>query len=281
MIIDTHLHFWDLTTYLDESRSWLRNHPHLLRNFLPADLAPEFAACGVDSGVIVEAARDSHELNLWWLDLAAHYDHIGAVVGGCALEQENLADWFDEYSASPYFVGVRTTPAGPATQWWENPATQRGLRELSRRDLSLDLLVGYEAFPAVGQIAAHHPNLRIILDHCAHPPFRDGKLDEWQIALRPLAAYPNIHIKYSSFLLYTHPDSSVERLTPLAHFLLETFGVERMMWGSNWPVELVGGSYAEAFALMQACAEPLSESERAALYGGNAARFYRVKPPVE
>ena len=275
-VIDTHLHFWDLVTYETASRSWLASNPAIHRNFLPPDLKPHFDACGIDSGVIIEAARDSHRLNRWWLSLAEQYEYIGAVVVGCRLEQDDLADWFDDYSASPYFVGVRTTPAGPSDQWWENPATQRGLQELVRRDLSLDLLVGYESYPAVAQIAGHYPHLRIILDHCAHPPLREGNLEEWRTALTPLADYPNIHIKYSSFLLYSYPDSAVERLRPLADFLRTTFGLERMMWGSNWPVELLGGSYETALATMQAGIEPLSAEERAALFGGNAARFYRV-----
>jgi L-fuconolactonase len=276
MIIDTHLHFWDLDTYETASRSWLERNPPIHRTFLPPDLKPHFAACGVDRGVIVEAARDSHALNRWWLSLAEQYEYIGAVVAGCTLEQDDLAAWFDDYSQSRSFVGVRTTPAGPSVQWWENPATQRGLQELVRRDLSLDLLVGYETYPAVAQMAAHYPGLRMILNHCAHPPIREDRLDEWRAALRPLAAYPNIHIKYSSLLLYSYPDSALERLRPVADFLLETFGIARMMWGSNWPVELLGGTYEQAFQTLQACVEPLTEGERAALFGGNAAVFYRV-----
>ena len=275
-MIDTHLHFWDLATYATSSYTWLAAHPAICRNFLPPDLKPHFDACGVQSGVIVEAARDSHDLNRWWLALAEQYAYIGAAVLGCTLEQENLADWFDEYSHSPYFVGVRTAPAGPPEQWLENAATARGLHELVRRDLSLDLLVGYASFPAVGALAARYPTLRIILDHCAHPPFRENQLDAWAKALALLAVYPNIHIKYSSFLLYTYPDSAPARLRPVAEFLLETFGVARLIWGSNWPVELLGGTYAEALHTMQTCIGPLSEAETAALYHDNAAAFYRV-----
>jgi L-fuconolactonase len=273
-IVDTHLHFWDLATY--HRTGWMRDRTLLLQNYLPPDLKPEFDTCGVDYGIIVEAARDSHSLNLWWLSLAEKYPYIGAVVGGCALEQGNLAEWFDAYAESPYFVGVRTIPAGPAEQWSENPETARGLRELTRRGWSLDLLVGYETYPAVGELARAHPDLPIILDHCAHPPIREKRLDAWQDALAPLAAYPNIHIKYSSLLLYSYPDTDVEQLRPLTNFLFERFGVERMMWGSNWPVELLGGTYTQAFAVMQTCAEHLSAAERAQLFGGNAARFYRV-----
>ena len=117
----------------------------------------------------------------------------------------------------------------------------------------------------------------MILDHCANPPIREGKLDIWREMLKPLVDYPNIHIKYSSALLYIYPDINQARVQPVADFLFEHFGVARMMWGSNWPVELLGGTYEEALEMMQTCAPPLSKTEEAALYGGNATSFFRVR----
>jgi L-fuconolactonase len=273
-VIDTHLHFWDLATYGNEE--WLKSTPVIHRSFLPSDVKTHFDACGVDLGVIVEAGR-LHRLNLWWLDVAARYDFLGAVVAGGALEQDDLTAWLDAYRESPYFVGVRTSPAGPPESWEDNSATDGGLRELARRDLSLDLLLGHEAFPAVARLAARHPSLRIILDHCAHPPIREGQLDRWRDLLAPLAVYDNIWVKYSSLLLYPWPESSIDRLRPIAALLMEHFGISRLAWGSNWPVELLGGSYEQAFQAMCAAAEPLTQDERAALLGGNAASFYRVR----
>jgi L-fuconolactonase len=273
-VIDTHLHFWDLATYGHDE--WLRKQPAIHRSFLPADLEPELERVGVDLGVLVEAAHD-HRLNLWWLSLAAEVDWIGAVVVGAELEQEDLTARFDEYAGSEYFVGMRTTPAGPPERWAGNPATERGLREMVRRDLSLDLLVGHASFGAVAEIAARYPSLRIILDHCAHPPIREGQLDAWREQLAPLAAHENIWVKYSSLLLYSYPDSGQERLRPVAQFLLERFGVDRMAWGSNWPVELLGGSYEQAYRAMTEAVAPLTVAERSALMGGTAARFYKVR----
>jgi L-fuconolactonase len=274
-MIDTHLHFWDLDTY--QHQSWLKGQPILQRNWLPPDLKPEFDACGVTSGVIIEAGKDDHALNLWWLELAEEYEYIGAAVLGCSLEHPNLTSWLDEYQQSSYFVGLRSNPTGAPESWEDNAATQKGLSELAQRNLSLDLLLGYQTFAAVGELAATHPTLRIILDHCAHPPLREGELREWAAALEPLVAYPNIHIKYSSLLLYSYPDSEEARLRGVTDFLFAHFGVERMMWGSNWPVELLGGSYWDAFTAMRSCAEPLTGEERRALFFDNAKRFYRVQ----
>ncbi|MEX1018870.1 MAG: amidohydrolase family protein [Litorilinea sp.] len=277
-VIDTHLHFWDLATY--PRTGWIEDKPLLYRNYLPEDVKPHFDACSVNYGVIVEAARDSHEMNLWWLELAAEYEYIGAVVAGCSLEQDDLAEWFDAYAESAYFVGVRTSPAGAPDQWLTNAATRRGLDALNRRELRLDLLLGYETFAAVAELAAAYPDLGIMLNHCAHPPIREDGFAAWAAALEPLVQHPNIMVKYSSLLLYSYPDSQLERLRPYTNFLLEHFGPTRLAWGSNWPVELLGGSYVEAFGVMDALAVDLSPDERAAVFGGNAQAFYRVASPA-
>jgi L-fuconolactonase len=173
---------------------------------------------------------------------------------------------------------VRSAPAGPPETWASNPDTARGLNELARRDLGLDVLVTYEAFEAVSQLAAKHPSLRIILDHCGGPPLREGQLDAWRAHLAPLAGQPNIYMKYSSLLLYAEPDISVERIQPVAEALMQAFGPQRLLWGSNWPVELMGGTYEQSFNTMHAALQPLTTTaERQAIYGGNAASFYRVR----
>ncbi len=276
MVVDTHLHFWDLATYSDTD--WMKDQPAIFRNFLPEDVKPHFEACGVDRGVIIEATRTSHALNLWWLALAERYPYIGAVAAGCFLEQPDLSAWLDEYAHSPYFVGIRTQPVGAPADWAGNPDTARGLIELVRRDLSLDLLVTYEAFDGAWQLAAAHPSLRVIVDHCGGPPLREGQLEAWRRHLAPLAAQPNIVMKYSSLLLYAAPELTIQRVRPVAEFLVQTFGPQRLLWGRNWPVELLGGSYEQSFQVSRAALEPLTNvAERAAIFGGNAAQFYRVR----
>ncbi len=276
-VVDTHLHFWDFANYRGHDE-WLHDQPSINRNFLPPEIKAHFDACGVNKGVIIEAARTSHALNLWWLGLAEQYEYLGAVAVGCFLEQADLTDRLDEYGHSPYFVGIRTALAGPPESWIGNPATQRGLREMARRGLSLDLLVGYEAFGAVRQLAQQHPTLRVIIDHCGSPPIREGRMDAWRRELAPLALAPNVFVKYSSLLFYLTPNVALDQIRPIAEDLVSHFGAERLLWGSNWPVELLGGSYEEAFRLMRAGLEPLlSVSELAAVMGGNAMAFYQVK----
>src|SRR5438876_11437118 len=123
-VIDTHLHFWDLATY--DHDDWLKSSPEINRSFLPDDLKPHFEACGVDRGVIIEAARDVHRLNLWWLQLAAEHEIIGAVAVGCSLEQESLPAWLDEYGQGAYFAGVGASAAAPPGELPGQPEHRRG-----------------------------------------------------------------------------------------------------------------------------------------------------------
>ncbi len=242
-------------------------------------MQPHFEACGVHSGIIVEAGRDSHALNLWLLQLAHDYDYIGAVVAGCWVDNAKIAGWLDEYMESRYFVGVRTHPPGNPESWMQNKAVHHLLNQLMHRNLSLDLFVTHDMFSGVTQLAAHYSDLPIIINHCANPPFRDGDLAAWKANLEPLKTYPNIYIKYSSTLFDLYPKSPgrfIERLRPVTDFLLDCFGVARMLWGSNWPVEMRGGSYEELFHNMRSLASDLSQPEQALLYGGNAGRVYRI-----
>jgi L-fuconolactonase len=277
-IIDTAVHLWDAATYHRMHGDWLDARPELKRSWLPADLEHDLAACGVRQAVIIEAARDRHELNLWWLELAQRHAFLGPVVAGGKLEQPDLAAWLDAYTRSEHFAGIRTMPAGAPSEWGENPATARGLAELARRDLCLELLVGWRAFAAVAALADAYPHLCIILDHCGMPPFAGGPEEwaAWSAGFQALAQRPNVTVKYASLLLYAEPVRDLARLRPPAEFLLETFGPSRLMWGSNWPVELRYGSYRDTFDVMQACAGPLSPAEQAELYGGAARHAYRI-----
>lgn len=122
--------------------------------------------------------------------------------------------------------------------------------------------------------ARRHEGLTFVLNHCGLPPFRDGDLTPWERHVRALAAIPNVVVKYSSFFLHCHPRCDPEQLRRAAGVLFEAFGSDRLLWGSNWPPELVGGSYGEAFAAMLDSAPALSAGERAQVLRHNAVRIY-------
>ena len=273
-VVDSHVHFWDFSVYT--RKDWLQDKPRLLRNFLPKDLKPDLDRCGVDLCVVVEAAKNSDQCNLWWMELAKECPYIGAVVAGCYLEQEDLSEWLDKYGDYEEFAGVRATPEGPPEEWDSSRKAKQGLSALSKRDLSLDLLLWYKQLSAVGPLAAEFPDLRLVLNHCSHPPLEGELQAAWKSALLPLARHQNVYMKYSSPLMNARGRMPERDLTSLVGFLFDVFGPERMIWGSNWPVEIQWDTYEESWDLSHRCLPSLSERERQAVFGGNAARVYRI-----
>ena len=273
--IDTHVHFWELAGYRGYD-GWFRGRDYLRRDYLPHHLRPELAAIGAAGAVIVGAAPDSHRHNLEWGAMCEQHPDVLGLVGSYSMTSPRLGEWLDAYAGRPWFLGIRSQPQLPPDRWDEDAAADRGARELRRRGLVLDILVEHTLIPAVGGFARRHEELTLVLNHCGLPPFRDGDLGLWERHVRALAAVPNVVVKYSSFFLHCHPRCDPEQLRRAAGVLFEAFGSERLLWGSNWPPELVGGSYGEAFATMLDSAPTLTASERARVLRDNAVRVYRL-----
>lgn len=271
--IDTHIHFWQIADY-GPFKGWFGDKVFLDQDYLPADLEPHLAACDAESAIIVGAAPDSDAQNRWYMDLAEAHDSVCAVVGSYTFDYESLAESLDQFTARPAFVGIRARPAAPPDLWLEDANAKQGMSELRRRDLKLDVLVDHTLLPAVGMFAAQHDDVPFIVNHCGLPPFRDGDLALWGKNMAALAAIPNVVVKYSSFFLHCYPNCERELLQQAAELLFESFGVERLFWGSNWPPELIGGTYRKAYDLMLGCAGQLSDDEYNLVFRENAERVY-------
>ncbi|MDP9375732.1 MAG: amidohydrolase family protein [Chloroflexota bacterium] len=275
--VDAHNHFWDIER---SDLYWMAPEApelaRLRRSFTPPDLKPEMDAVGVDRSVIVQAAR-SRRGNLWWLELAERYDYVGAVVGWVDPEAPDVGTVLDEYRRHPAFRGVRTTAENVADpDWLARPGVRRGIGEVARRGLALDLLVRTEHLPHVPRLAEEHPDLRMVVDHLAKPPIASGDLGLWRERLEALVPYPRVWCKVSGLLTEAGPEPTAERIRPVVEFALERFGAGRLMWGSDWPVCLLAADYRTTYETVAAALGPLPAADRAALFGGNAARFYEL-----
>jgi len=273
--IDTHVHFWKIVDYQPYA-SWFQDKTFLNQDFVPGDLAPHLSNAGVESALIVGAAPDSHEHNLWCGSLVEGHDTVGGLIGSYSLEHDNLPSWLDDFANKPWFVGIRARPAAPPEDWASDSRAALGIAELKRRGLTLDMLLDHSLLPAVAPLAAKHPDLPIVINHCGLPPFREGDLSVWAKNITELAALPNIFVKYSSFFLHCYPDCDRAQLQRAADVLFESFGTERLLWGSNWPPELVGGTYQNAFDTMLACAGKLSDREFNRVFRENARAVYKL-----
>jgi L-fuconolactonase len=256
MVIDAHHHVWDLTV---RDQPWLADPDRaaIRRNFGLDDLRPAAEAAGVRSTVLVQTVTEPGETPEM-LALAAADPLVGAVVGWTDLTSPAVADELARI-ADRHLAGVR----------WFSPGLDvlPGLRALADAGLCCDLLIRPHQLPAATEAAAAVPGLTMVLDHMGIPPERTADLEPWTTSLRAFAAQPNTVCKLSGLV----------GLAPsVADTVLEAFGPDRVMFGSDWPVCLLAASYARVMELARASTARLSEAEREAVFAGTAARVYRI-----
>lgn len=277
-VIDTHVHFWDIersdlywmTPELEEQLRPLR------RSFSPEDLDAQRQAAGVDQIVIVQAARSAWD-HAWWFSLVERYPWIVAVVGWVDLEAPDVGEQLDRYRQHPAFRGVRATAENvPDPDWLASSSVQRGIAAVAERGLTLDLLVRVQHLPHVPRLAERFPTLTLVVDHLAKPPIASGDLAQWRERITALIPYPNVWCKLSGLLTEAGPNATAETIRPVVEFALEHFGPSRLLWGSDWPVATLAADYLTTFRTYQTLTAALSEAERAAIFGGNAQRVYRL-----
>ncbi len=271
MRLDAHQHFW---SYDAAQYPWIPLGSPLHRSWLPADLAALQAPLGFDGSIAVQA-RQTLEETRWLLELADSHPQVRAVVGWVDLRSDRVADQLAQFAPHPKFVGVRHVVQDEPADFMLGADFQRGLAKLADLNLSYDLLIYPQQLPAAIAVAERFPAQRFVLDHLAKPQVKRGELEPWASQLRRLAACPNVHCKVSGLLTEAdHQTWQPGQFQPYLDTAFAAFGVERLMYGSDWPVCLLAGSYRQAFAVVDDYAQALTAEQRTALFGGNAAQFY-------
>ncbi len=275
MRIDAHHHFW---TYTEAEFGWIGDEmASIRRDFGPEDLAGEAAAAGID-GVVTVQARTSVEETDWLLDLYGRHRLMRGVVGWLPLCADDLSAHLDRYAGHPGLVGVREILQAMPDAFLNDPAFNRGVGLLAARGLSYDLLLVERQLEAVLPFVDRHPELTMVLDHIAKPRLREGILQPWADQIRELAKRPHVSCKLSGMV--TEADLrhwTPTQLRPYFDVVLEAFGPDRLLVGSDWPVCLAACGYAQWFGLLDAWISECSAEERAAIWGRNAVRIYNLK----
>jgi L-fuconolactonase len=277
MKIDAHQHFWQpgrgdygwLTPELGE----------LYRDFLPADLAPLLFAAGVERTIAVQAAPTLAETR-YLLTLAAREPSIGGVVGWVPMLAAEAPALIAEFARDPKFKGVRPMLQDLSNDdWIANPALAPAVEALLVHDLSFDALIFARHVDALETFAMRFPQLRIVVDHGAKPPIRDGHAGwrTWADGVTRLARLPQLHCKLSGLVTEAASGWTEMTLKPYVDHLLASFGPTRLMWGSDWPVLNLNGDYLDWNSVAKLLLASLSGVERDAVFGGNAKEFYRVR----
>jgi len=274
MTIDSHQHFW---RYTPAEYPWMKPEWPIRRDFLPPDLAREMAKVGIEGCVAVQAQQTVAEAH-WLLSLADAHPFIRGVVGWVDLQSERVEEQLAELARHPRFVGVRhVVQDEPDDNFMLRPAFQRGIGRLRQFNLAYDLLVFPKQLPAAIQLVANFPEQRFVLDHIAKPPIAAGTLSPWREQLRELAAAPNVWCKVSGMVTEAKWDGwRAEDFRPYLDVVFEAFGAERLMFGTDWPVATLAGTYEQVHRLAADYASGLSAEARAKFFGGNAVGFYRL-----
>jgi L-fuconolactonase len=277
MIIDSHQHF------LFPSRTeyaWLQGEDMapLRRDFVPADLRPLLKASGVDKTILVQT-HSSLDETYEFLKIAANTDFVAGVVGWVDLTDPAIEDVLDQILASAngnYLVGLRhQVHDEPDPDWLLRPDVQYGIAMLSRRNLAYDFLTRSRELPACLETAQIHPTTRFVIDHIAKPNIAADQWKEWLDSLEPFAGLYNVWIKLSGMVTEDHWSSwSVNHIRPYVQKVVELFGPQRCLFGSDWPVCLLAAEYGAVKEALEEALGEVGESEKDHIFSNAAADVY-------
>jgi L-fuconolactonase len=274
--IDAHQHFW---RYTAAEYDWIDERMHAIRrDFLPSDLIPILRKARINGTIAVQARQSLAETD-WLLQLSDSSPIIKGVVGWLPLvaETKSIVRRLEHYCAHPRFKGVRHVLQAEPDAYFADARFNEALDDVADFDLTYDLLVYARQLPAVLPWVDRHARLRIVLDHVGKPVVNGKPSRQWRDHIRELGWRPNVSCKFSGVVTEVPGwQWSPALLRPYFDIVLEAFGPERLMFGSDWPVCLVATDYARWLAVVEDLVRPLSPAEQAAIMGDNAARLYRL-----
>jgi L-fuconolactonase len=273
--LDAHQHFWQ---YNPAEHTWMTSAMGVLkRNYLPADLAPFLRGEAFDGSLAVQA-RQSLKETRWLLELADAHPAIRGVVGWVDLCSAGVAAELVQFASNPKLVGVRhVLQDEPDDAFMLRPEFRRGIAQLAQFGLAYDILIYPRQLPAAIQLVRSFPAQQFVLDHIAKPVIAEGLMEPWARDIRELARCPNVACKLSGMVTEARWNAWAPcDFIPYLEVVVEAFGPERLMIGSDWPVCLLSGGYASVIGVVMEFSARLSEAEREEVFGGTCARIYRI-----
>lgn len=277
-LVDAHQHFWDLES---GGYSWPTPvEAAIHRTFRPEELTPELRAAGVDATVVVQATDSLADTDAM-LDAAGRHPWVAGVVGWLPLADRAAAE-LELDARRGRLCGVRHLIHWEADpEWLLRADVQAGLDLLAEQRLPFDVVAVFpDHLPLVPAVADAHPDLVLVIDHLAKPPFRSAGWDRWVAAMRRAADRPTVRAKVSGLDTAAGPGWTVDELRPAWDVALDAFGPERLLFGSDWPVCLLVSSYSEVVSAARELAAELTPSEQDRVLGGTAIEVYRLAPSL-
>jgi len=273
--IDAHQHFWQFDPVRD---SWINEDMAIIQNdFLPEHLESILKQNGIDGSVVVQSDQSERE-NEFQLSNAARYDFIRGVVGWVDLQAANIEDKLAYYQQFKKLKGFRHVLQGePQRDLMLQPAFKNGISQLNKYGFTYDVLIFPDQLKYAKELAAAFPDQPFVVDHIAKPGIKDGQITDWKKDITAVAAHENMYCKISGMVTEADwKNWKPDDFTPYLDTIVEAFGTDRIMYGSDWPVCLVAADYAKMKAIVDDYFSKFSTNEQAAFFGKTATGFYKL-----
>ena len=273
--IDAHQHFWKFDPVRD---SWITNEMSVIRNdFFPEHLHPILKENDFDGCVAVQADQSETETN-FLLDLAKKTDFIKGVVGWVDLRAENIEERLAHYKQFKKLKGFRHILQGEKDRGFMlQPEFIRGIKALQQFNFTYDILIFPDQLQYTKEFVAMFPEQKFVVDHIAKPYIKDKKIEEWKNDMQEIAGYQNVSCKISGLVTEADWKSwEAKDFTPYLDTVVNAFGTDRIMFGSDWPVCLVAASFREMLDIVKDYFSSFTKQEQDKFFGGNAINFYNL-----
>ncbi|MCF8549457.1 MAG: amidohydrolase family protein [Pontimonas sp.] len=280
MRIDSHHHVWDLAV---REQDWMVGDAlkPISKTFTMADMEPELEAASIDYTVIVQTVAVMEETPEF-LTIAAEHPKVAAVVGWLDMEAEDITPALESHLSHPEahrLVSIRDLAQYQEDpRWLMRPNIVRNVQRLGERGLSFDILTLAPQLAAAVDLVAACPDTQFVLDHISKPNIAAGDIDGWEKDMKALGELPNVVVKVSGMVTEAKWDNwTVETFRPYVDVVTENFGPQRMMFGSDWPVCLLGGTYQDIVGIVETITADWSASEKEFFWSTTAINAYRLK----
>ncbi len=274
MKIDAHQHFWQ---YNAVKHAWMDDSMRVIKkDFLPTQLAPILLANQIDGCVAVQADQTEQETD-FLIELASNNPFIKAVVGWVDLKAPNLVERLAYYQQYSIVKGFRHILQGEDPSFMLSPEFINGIGQLANYGFTYDILIYPKHLSAALELVKQFPNQHFVIDHLAKPFIKDGNIADWKTGMHALAQYSNVFCKISGMVTeadWLHWKEA--DFTPYLDAVVASFGIERIMFGSDWPVCLVAASYEKMAAVVTNYFSQFSAAEQDLVFGKNAINFYHL-----
>jgi len=276
MKIDAHQHFWIYNSVRD---SWIDERMKVIqKDFLPELLVPILEQHDIDGCIAVQADQSEEETQ-FLLDLASNNAVVKGVVGWVDLCADTIEERLAHFSKNKLFKGVRHIVQAEANDFMLGANFQHGISKLEQFGLTYDILIIPEQLPAAIALVQKFPKQQFVINHIAKPYIKDAKMDAWKDNMKALSKFPNVFCKLSGMVTEADWQNwTPEDFTKYMDVVFDAFGVNRIMYGSDWPVCLLAANYSGQLEVLKCYISRFSESEKANIMGNNAIKFYNLNP---